>query len=473
VPTKSSAQTYYAQKTRAGMSEAKGMLKNMKDNFRGWKAVYGFTFRQATKGVGFKLVTALVTILIMAAFVLINVLVAKPDKVDLIEKSPIQMVYVLDNSGLQPTNYEEIIPQIDGEQFGHIKFVTVTEQTRDEVIQTAAANSSQTIAVIITKIESGYEVEATVPAQSMITKSQAKTLLGPMSSGFESNKLMQAGLSVEQLTSVLKPVVTSFAEIGESTSEIAFVIKMLAPMLFGLMLYAMLLLYGQTISKSVSTEKTSKLIETLLTAVHPYALISGKILAITSMAIVQFVTWVFAAFVGLYGGNAVAQAIYPEYENTAITIINFLKDNIGETALTLPAVVLAVIFFCVGFLFYCVIAGLAGCMVSKPEDVASTQAIFQFPVIISWLVCYLAPVMGNDAIITVARYIPFTAPFCVPVDLITGTIGLTEGIIAMAILLIFSLLTIMLAARIYKGMVLYSGQKISFKMIGNVLKTNK
>lgn len=450
----------------------KGTGIRMKDNFRGWMSVYGFTFRQATRGIGFKLVTTIVTLLILGAFVLINVLVAKPEKTEEVEVSPINKVYVLDQSGLAPTNYKESNPQLAEEQFQHIEYVTVSEQTRDEVVKTAAS-SSQTIAVIITAKDSGYEIEAVVPANSDISKKQANALIGPMSAGFESNKLMQVGLSVEQLTMALKPVVTSYAEIGENTSEIAFVIKMIAPMLFGLMLYIMLLLYGQTISKSVSTEKTSKLMEALLTSVHPYALITGKVLAVSSMAILQFVTWVIAAGVGLYGGNAVAHAIYPEYENSVITIINFLKDNIGETALTLPAVILAVIFFCVGFLFYCVIAALAGCMVSKPEDVASTQAIFQFPVIISWLVCYLAPVMGNEGVLTIARYIPFTAPFSVPVDLITGTIGLVEGIISLFILMIFTLLIIMLSARIYKGLVLYTGQKLSLKMIGNVIKANR
>lgn len=443
------------------------------NNFRGWKSVFGFTFHQATKGVGFRLVTALVTILILGTIVTVNVIVAKPDKADQLKISPIKTVYVLDNSELQPTDYTTIIPQLTGEQFKDTTFVTVSEQSRDEVIQTAASDSSQNIAIIISINESGYELEAVVPVNSTITKKQAQALLEPMTSGFESNKLMQAGLSVEQLTSILKPSVTSFSEIGENTSGIAMAIKIIAPMLFSFILYMMLILYGQTISKSVSTEKTSKLMETLLTSVHPYALITGKVLAISSMAMVQFVTWVLAAVVGLYGGNAVAHAVYPGYENTVVTIINFLKDNIGETALTLPAVILAVIIFCVGFLFYSVIAGLAGCMVSKPEDVASTQALFQLPIIISWLICYFTPITGNEGVLVVARYIPFTAPFCVPAGLITGSIGLVEGLISMVILLAFSLLIIMLSARIYKGLVLYNGQSLNFKIIGNILKANK
>jgi ABC-2 type transport system permease protein len=445
----------------------------MKQNFRGWKSVYGFTFRQATKGLGFKVVTTLVALLIIGIIVVVNVIAAKPDKKETKEASPIKAVYVLDNSGLQPTNFKDMSPELSGENFKNTEFVTSAAASREDVIKEAKSNSAEAIAIIITLKDIGYEIEAVVPSESTITKGQAKTILGPVTSAFESSKLMQSGLTAEQLTTVLKPAVTSYADIGENTSEIVYVIKIFAPMLFGLILYIMLLLYGQTISKSVSTEKTSKLMETLLTSIHPYALITGKILAVASMAIMQFITWVIAFIVGLYGGNAVAHSIYPDYQNSVITIINFLKDNIGETAMSVPAVVMAVLFFCVGFLFYSIIAGLAGCMVSKPEDVASTQALFQFPVIISWLLCYFAPLMGNEKLLTVLRYIPLTAPFSVPTELITGSIGLVQGIIALVLITIFCFLFIILSARIYKGLVLYSGQKLSLRMIRNVIKANK
>lgn len=444
----------------------------MKNNFRGWNTVFNFTFRQAARGVGFKLVTTLITLVIIGVCIVVNIIAAKPDD-NAVEVSPVKTVFVLDNSGLQPTDYKTIVPELSGEQFKNIEFQTITGQSRDEAISTAAADSSLSIAVIITKNDTGYEIEAVVPDGSAITKNQAQALLGPIQTGFETSKLMQSGLTVDQLTTVMKPVVTSYSDIGEDNSVVTTIIKIVAPMLFGLILYMMLILYGQNISKSVSTEKTSKLMETLLTSIHPYALITGKILAITSMAVLQFVTWIIALVVGLYGGNAVAHAMYPEYQSTVITAINFLKENIGQTAMSLPAVILAVIVFCIGFLFYCVLAGLTGCLVSKPEDVASTQTIFVFPVLISWLFCYLTPITGNEALMTVLRQIPFTIPFSVPVDLITGTIGLLQGIVSLVILSVFSLLFIMLSARIYKGLILYNGQKVSLKMVGNVLKANK
>lgn len=440
----------------------------MNNKFKGWRTVFGFTFRQATKGAGYKLVTSLVAILIILVFVLINILVAKPD--DDIEPSIIQSVFVLDNSGLEAINLKELNPQFLEERYKDIEFIYVKDKTREETIYQAAEHSSRSIAVIISARDAGYDIETVVPNNSEISDENASELLPLIQTAFESGKLMQSGLSAEQLSILLKPVVPSYEDIGESTNIVAYVIKMIAPMVFGLIMYMMLMLYGQSISKSISTEKTSKLMETLLISIHPYGLITGKVLAMTSIAVLQFLIWIVAAVIGLYGGNAVASAIYPEYENSVITIINFLKVNIGESAMTLPAVILAIIIFCVGFLFYCVLAGLAGSMVSKPEEAANTQGVFVFPILISWLFCYITPLTGNEGTMRILRLIPLTIPFSVPVDLITGVISIGQGILSLAILLAFSLLVIMLSARLYKGLVLYTGQKLSLRTLGNIIR---
>lgn len=444
----------------------------MGQNFRGWTTVYAFTFRQSTSGKAFKLITAFIAFLIIGGIIAATVLTAKPEDQKAITPSQIKKVIVLDNSGLAPTDFKALNPELQTAQFSKIEYSQVTGQSREDAVKTAAADSSSTIAVIITAADSGFQLEAIIPSGSSISKGQANTVVSKMSAAFETSKLLQSGLSEDQLRSVLTPAVTSYATIGESTSAIAYVIKIVAPMLFCFMFYMMLALYGQTVSKSVSTEKTSKLMETLLTSIHPYALLSGKILAVTSMALLQFVSWIASGFIGLYGGNAIAHAIYPEYQSSVLVVFDFLKKNVGETALSPASILLAILFFCIGFLFYCVIAGLAGCMVSKPEEVAAAQQLFILPLVISFLVTYMAPLYHNVTLIKVVRYIPFTAPFSVPADLMTGTIGIGEGILTLALLGVFCFLVIMLSGRLYKGLILYSGQKPSLKMLGNVLRSN-
>ena len=109
-------------------------------------------------------------------------------------------------------------------------------------------------------------------------------------------------------------------------------------------------------------------------------------------------------------------------------------------------------------------------MVNRPEEAANTQSIFTLPIVISWLVCYFGTLMEKESLLVVARNIPFTIPFCVPVDLLTGAIGIGQGLLSTAILLVFSVLIIMLSGRIYKGLVLYTGEKVTLKNVIGILK---
>lgn len=442
----------------------------MNNKFKGWRTVFSFTFKQTTNGVGFKIVTFLVAFLLFGALIATNLLIAKPNKDDEQKSSPIENVFVLDSSGLQETNYKDFITQIDNQQFKHISFYTVDKNTEEYAVKYAESKSDKSIAVVISPKGSDYEMKALIPNNSVIGKDEAEALLGIMSSAFQSNKLLQAGLSQEQLMAVLKPSVVSFSTIGETPNEAVFVVKTIAPMLFSFILYFMLLVYSQNVCKSVSVEKTSKLMDTLLTSVHPYALIAGKVLANVVTALGQFILWIISAVAGLFVGNVIARQIYPGFENIAITLIKFLRDNIGESALSIPSILMAILILCLGFLFYCVLAGLVGATVSKPEETSNSQSYFNLLIFLSWVIPYTTAPSSNETLLTALRYIPFTAPFSVPADLVIGSVSLGQGLISIAILIVFSILVIRLAGKIYKGLVLYTGQKFSFKIIGNILK---
>lgn len=444
----------------------------MNKKFRGWKTVFSFTFQQTTKKTSFKVVTILISLLIFGALILTNLLMAKPEKQDEPQSSPIKNVYVLDNSGLKSTNYKDFIAQVDGQQFDHISFFNVDEKSEEDAIKYAKSKSSDSVAVIISSKGTDYEMKAIIPDNSTIGKEDAEALLGIMTSAFQSNKLMQVGLSEEQLSFVLKPSVLSFDTTGKNNNETVQIVKTVVPMLFSFILYFMLIIYSQNVCRSVAIEKTSKLMDTLLTSVHPYALIAGKVLANVVIALGQFTLWIASGVIGLFAGNAIARQIYPDFENIAVTLIKFLRDNIGSSALSVPAIIMAIFILCLGFLFYSVIAGLAGSTVSKPEETASSQGYFNMIIFVSWIVTYVTAGSSNKALTTALRYIPLTSPFSLPADLIIGGMSLVQGLLSIIILLAFTLLVIRLSAKIYKGLVLYNGQKFNLKLIANILKSN-
>lgn len=454
-----------------------------KDSFRGWKKVYDFTLKQTIGMKGFQLVTILAGLILFGAIILITIISAQQKKDDSFSNdveqnieyeigsqqfTGIKDVFVYNSTEIADIDYKEMLRQIDEKQFETITF-HYENSSKGEAAK-KAAQQAKAVAVIITKEEQNFLLQAAIPQSSEVNKVQAQQLLNVMADCFKTNKLLEAGVAKEQVAQIKTDTYINNFQI-EKENTVTMLIRLFAPMFFGLLLYFLLLFYGQTVCKEVSVEKVSKLAEMLLISVHPYSLMIGKVLAVTVSALLQFGIWILSAILGLVAGNAIASSMYPGYSNSILGVIQFLRDNIGETALSIPSVILAIVIFCVGFLFYNMLAALAGCLVIRPEETASTQTLFQFPIIISWLVSYLAFLMDKKGLVQVCRYVPLTAPFCVPAELVTGSIGILEGFISAVILILFSLLTVILAAKIYRGLILYQGEKIKLATIIGILKT--
>ncbi len=446
--------------------------------FRGWEKVFSFTYGQNMKSKSYIGVTALIAVIILGLTMWLSVLAAKPEEPEeeMGEASYFNWVeeaYVLDLTGsvfLDEAEFSASLPAYDTGYFPDLRPVYVTGMTEEELKIKAATTSDFAIGVVIEKEEDIIEVRAVVPSTSAIEIEEGMEVAEIVATAVEQALIAKSGLSEFQIGQLTKDVMLSVSDAGEAQNVVVYLIQYLAPAIFGLVLYFLLLFYGQNINREVSTEKTSKLMETLLTSLHPYGLLAGKVFAIVAVALQQFLIWVLAAVLGLIGGNIIGGILYPDANQSMQVMLTFLRENIGESAFSPVSVVLALITFAFGFLFYCVLSGMSGSMVSRPEDAANTQSIFTLPIVISWIVCYFGTLMENDALLAVARNIPFTIPFCVPVDLLTGAIGIGQGILSTVILLVFSLLIIMLSGRIYKGMVLYTGQKINMKTILGILR---
>ena len=443
------------------------------NKFQGWKNVFAFTYKQNVGTKAYKLVTGLVAVLVLALAILITVVSCAPDEEETrAEFSSIQKVLVADCAEVGELAYAELIAATQNDAYYEkVQWETVEQATTEEEIARLAEEKGEgVIGLLYTMKENGLFVRAVIPETSTVGLSEGEELATLVASFVQSLRYQNSGLSMEQLVEVEKPVAVSVGVAGEETNVVAYLIGMFAPLIFGLILYMMLLMYGQRICQQVSTEKTSKLMETLLTSLHPYALLTGKVFAIVAAALTQFFLWIALLVIGLFGGVAIGRMLYPDSTASVTMVVDFLRENIGESALSPAAVVLAILIFCCGFLFYCVIAGLAGSMVTRPEEASSVQGIFTLPIVVSWLVCYLGGLMEKENVLVVARNIPFTIPFGVPVELLTGTVGILQGVISLVILLVFSVLCILLSARIYKGMVLYTGQKLSLKTIVGVIR---
>ena len=266
------------------------------NKFKGWKSVFSFNYKQSAGTKSYAAVTILTAIAIIAVSILLCILAAKPEDEEEVstEYCEVETAYVLDLAGLGTFSFEEWIPELSEEYFSKLSLVQVSDMTKEEVqMKAAREESARAIGVVVEQEGQYLNVTAVVPSTSEeLSLMDGQEVADLVVVAVEKARMIQSGLTERQVSQVNKQVVVSVANAGEETNVVVYLVKYLAPALFGLVLYFLLLLYGQKICQGVSVEKTSKLVETLLTSLHPYALLTGKVFAIVAVALQQFFIWV-------------------------------------------------------------------------------------------------------------------------------------------------------------------------------------
>lgn len=441
-------------------------MKNKSDGFQGIKEVFDFTFIQAVKKKTFLVVTIVMAVLLFLGVIATQCIAdygALKEEVtgEEEETCPIGCVYIDNRTDIAGMDFS-LAGQID-ERYKDVEIEETKMDTKAFAESVEEKEQADAILVILTKKEDHYQITAHVPKDGEVSKGDAKDFTECMEAVVSQYKLMNADVSAEILTLALAPVNFEVTKAGEEAEGFEMMlIKMLAPMLAGFIIYFLVLIYGQSISKEIIAEKSSKLMETLLLAVEPYGIIGGKILAMIAVAILQIVVWVFSAAAGFFAGELILSNFIPKDEHKVYMALCSLKDIAEGASFSVPAVILAGLSLLIGFALYCVLAGLVSSKVSKPEDLSQSMTIFQLVVVTCFLLSYLLPVMQSDSAksaIKVLRYIPFTAAFMLPADVLVGNISILGCILSILFITAVCAALVVWMGKIYRESVFYNGKK--------------
>ena len=211
--------------------------------------------------------------------------------------------------------------------------------------------------------------------------------------------------------------------------------------------YILIIFYGQMIATSVTTEKSNRAIEILVTSVNSNSLICGKVLAGAIAGVLQAGIILGSGFVA-YG---------------------FVKDAWGgmlDFLFDIPTNVLViyVIFAVLSYLLYAFIFGMLGALVSKTEDISKSSS----PIMMFYIASFLIAMFGmtsdsNNIVMKVASYIPFTSGNAMFVRVSMGSVAIWEVIVSGVILVVSCALTGVLAAKIFRYGTLHYGNPITLK----------
>ncbi|WP_282947027.1 ABC transporter permease [Cellulomonas endometrii] len=212
-------------------------------------------------------------------------------------------------------------------------------------------------------------------------------------------------------------------------------LRYLVSLLFGLVFLMAASSFGGTIAQNTVQEKQSRIVEILLSTVPPRALLGGKILGNTALAVGQIAAIGAVAVIGL-----------------VVTGQDEVLGMIGAP------VAWFVLFFLVGFVLLAALFASAASLVSRIEDTGSVLT----PVIMLVMIPYFGVILfnDNDTVLTVMSYVPFSAAVGMPVRLFLGQAAWWEPLLSLGILAVSAVVVTAIGARIYSRSVLRTGRRV-------------
>lgn len=226
------------------------------------------------------------------------------------------------------------------------------------------------------------------------------------------------------------------------------------------MIYMAVILYANMIAMEVATEKSSRVMEILISSVSPVKQMFGKILGIALLSITQF------SVLLLVGYFSIKQNIGSSDDSGFLQFVGL--DNIPAST-----IIYAVIFFLLGYLLFATLAAVLGSLVSRIEDVQQMITPMTLLVVAAFMIAMFGLGNPENSFITITSFIPFFSPMIM--FLRVGMLNVPAWEIALGIGLLVGtiILLALFGARVYRGGVLLYDKSSSFKDVKKALQLTK
>ena len=230
-------------------------------------------------------------------------------------------------------------------------------------------------------------------------------------------------------------------------------------LILGMMLYMLLILYGQMVLTSVVEEKSNRVIDVMVTSSTPFQIMMGKILGIALVAVTQIAIWALLVIAAskflvpvLFGDNIAATN-----DMMLASIMGTLTDT-GYLAMLFGCLLLFVVG---GFLLYAALYAAAGSAVDSVQEGQQYNTIIMMPIILSIFVMMSVFNDPNSPLAFWASMIPFTSPI-VMIARIPFGIPIWEVVVSLIVLYITFIVVTWLAARIFRIGIFMHGKRPSW-----------
>lgn len=406
------------------------------------KTVIAFSIKDMVKRKSFIISTLIILILIVIGFNIPNIMNAiVGDNEDDGEAK----LLIVDSTNV----FEGTLPSLNYMELGYNVQVANNEVSFEDIKSRIENKDINEAMIIETKEDGTYKLRYIVENMTQIA-SVPEDLMNAINSLYTNLQISKLGLTQEQIAS-LSP---NFEFTIEQTEEQEVSGNILVIMLLSIVLFYAIYFCAYQVSSSITTEKTSKIMETLVTSTSPRTIVLGKTIGIGIVGLIQICVIVAVALIS-------AKAfLEPELLNAVLDM----------SMMTPYLAIMTIVYFILGYFAYALLYALTGSTVSKPEDIQSANTPVAILAVVGFYLSYFTMMNPTSELNQFAAIFPISSPFCMPFRIMMGIATTSEVVLSIVILVITILIIAQVAIKIYSNAILNYGTKMTFKDIVKVYR---
>ncbi len=273
--------------------------------------------------------------------------------------------------------------------------------------------------------------------------------------------------SAEQNINLKTKIINEKGESTNTHSEVSTGLGFLG----GILIYMFIFMYGTMVMRGVIEEKTSRIVEVMISSLRPFQLMMGKIIGVALVGLTQFLLWVmFTVALSALAEMVLLNDVLLEASNTESQSVIIAQIKSLTSGINLIQIFISFLFyFIAGYLMYSSLFAAVGSAVDAEADTQQFILPVTLPLILSFIL--IQPIIDNPegSLAFWMSIIPFTSPIIMMVRLPFG-VDSWQIIISMTILISTFIMTTWLASKIYRTGILMYGKKASFRELLKWLK---
>lgn len=403
------------------------------------------TFLSKFKTKSFLITTAITLILVIALTNLTTIIETFSG-----EDEKTEVAVIDQSSSLLPVIQEAI--QTMNEDVKLISFEESEELAKKEVEE---GNYS---GLLIVDVDSSKLPVATYYTMDIAESSLSDNLLNSIQLVKNQLAANQLNLSNEQLVKLNEPV--SFEKIAlvkdaKTEEELSQARGLVYILLF--LIYFAVVLYSGMIATEVATEKSSRVMEILISSVSPIKHMFAKILGVGLLSLTQLALLMIVGYFSLTSNDSMGS----------------MEGFLGFSEVPVSTIIYAAIFFILGYFLYATLAALLGSLVSRIEDVQQMITPMTLLIVAGFMIAMFGLSAPDNTFVTITSYIPFFTPMLMFMRVGMLNLPFWEPILGIIILVATIMILAIFGARVYKGGVLMYGKSNSYKDIKKALQLTK